>query len=527
MFERCYKCGQGGLKCQDDYASLKSGHWWEWRNESHKDSYRSFIKNLLATLPALDASSVQFPHPIPTPYKCLREESCKGGLDSPCEKGYKGPLCDVCSSGYYRKLHKCKQCPSKKWMIGQLSIVAAILLIIIAGLVWSIKRKVKKGEVEGVSLIDMLLSKVKIVIGFYQVTYGLLEVFSYIKWPDSMQVIGKYSEILQLNILQVAPIQCLLPGLQVDAFGNLFAMLAINAAMITFSGVAFGVRKLIILKSPSLEEEEKVMKVSQTKELVYRNLFFFLYVTFLNTCSKTASLLPLACRKLCRDEKEDFCGIYLKADYSIQCHDARYNKLIVAAYISTAYIIALPAATFITLLKQRQSVLITAADEASQDQDAGMEMVSALRFLFENYKTSTWYWELVEMSRKVILTSGLILVGQESRSYIGLAWVTAGMYGVVFSWIKPMEDVIENRLMVTSLAVTVVNLGVGGVSRIPQENIPSSIDPYLDALLFKMLVVGANTLVIGLLVGKIITPFAFNQAFLKNIMLGDPGAVCK
>lgn len=32
------------------------------------------------------------------------------------------------------------------------------------------------------------------------------------------------------------------------------------------------------------------------------------------------------------------------------------------------------------------------------------------------------------MARKVVLTSGLILVGQESRSYIGLAWVVAGMY---------------------------------------------------------------------------------------------------
>ena len=24
MFKECFKCGQGGLKCQDDYASLKS-----------------------------------------------------------------------------------------------------------------------------------------------------------------------------------------------------------------------------------------------------------------------------------------------------------------------------------------------------------------------------------------------------------------------------------------------------------------------------------------------------------------------
>ena len=133
-----------------------------------------------------------------------------------------------------------------------------------------------------------------------------------------------------------------------------------------------------------------------------------------------------------------------------------------------------------------------------------MELISGLRFLFENYEHRAWYWELVETSRKIILTSGLILVGEESRSYIGLAWVIAGMYGIVFSWMKPIRDVTENRLMATSLAVTVFNLGVGAVSRIPAENISVSIGTDMDSVLFKILVLGANTLVIGLLVGKII-----------------------
>ena len=133
-----------------------------------------------------------------------------------------------------------------------------------------------------------------------------------------------------------------------------------------------------------------------------------------------------------------------------------------------------------------------------------MEMILGLRFLFENYEHRAWYWELVETSRKVILTSGLILVGQESRSYIGLAWVIAGIYGMLFSWIKPIRDATENRLMATSLAVTVVNLGVGAVSRIPAENISASVDTDMDAVSLKILVIGANSLVISLLLGEII-----------------------
>ena len=500
MFERCFKCGQGGLKCQDDYASLKPGHWWEWRNKTYQDRYKLYIDNLLAFSPALDAFYVNYPYPIPTPYKCPTEESCMGGLDSPCENGYEGPLCSVCSSGYYKQLKICTRCPSKNWIVVQLSIIVVIVLIIVAVLVWTSRRKTTKKESH--PLIDRFFSKIKIVIGFYQVTYGLLEAFSYIKWPGSLEIIAKYSGFLQLNILQIAPAQCLFPGLNLDAFGSLFATMAMNIAVICFAGIGYGLHKLIILGNRSLEEDEKSMRVSQSKELAYKNMFFFLYVTYLSTCSKTAIVFPLACGKLCRDDKEALCFKYLKADYSVPCEGQKYNHMLVVAYICTAYIFALPAASVIALWRQ-QRVQSTAEDaRASQDIALGKEMISGLRFLFENYKSRSWYWELIEMTRKVVLTSGLTLVGQESRSYIGLALVIAGMYGIAFSWVKPIQEEMENKLMAASLAVTVVNLVIGAVSKIPSENITGWIGSDTDTLMFKILVFAANSLVIGLLVGK-------------------------
>ena len=434
---------------------------------------------------------------MPTPYKCPVEESCKGGLDSPCENGYKGPLCAVCKSGYHKQLQTCTQCPSKKWIAGQLSIITAIVLLIVLLLMWKTKTNAEKYR--GRFLIDTLFSKLKIVIGFYQVTNGLLEVFSYIKWPGSLDVIAKYSGILQMNFLQITPLNCLFPGLHMGAFGDLCLIMSLNVAAIGTSGVGYGVYKFIVLRNPNFDDEKKSNRLSQTKEFVYKNLFFFMYVTYLSTCSKTASVLPFACRKLCSDEKEELCSEYLKADYSVQCQGTKYNHLLIVAYISTAYILTLPAASFIALWRKRKLAL------ASTNSDTGpsTEMITGLGFLFENYQTHSWYWELVEMSRKIILTSVLILVEQESRSYIGLAWVVAGMYGMAFCWVKPIQDAFENKLMSTSLAVTVVNLGIGAVSRIPAENIPGLTDQDTEAVAFKILIIGANTLVIGLLAGKI------------------------
>ncbi len=420
-----------------------------------------------------------------------------GGLDSMCGNGYEGPVCGICCSGYYKQLQTCSQCPSNKWILGQLFIFAAILVITVALLVWKSKRRKEKDRER--SLIDTFFSKLKIVIGFYQVTRGLLEAFSFIQWPGSLQVISKYSGILQMNLLQIAPVHCLFPGLRVDAFGDLCLMMTMNITVIGASGIVYCVRKMIISRQQDLGAEEKSYKISQTKEIVYKNLFFLLYVTYLSTCSKTASVLPVACRKLCKDENEELCNAYLKADYSIRCQGPEYNHLLIVAYICTAYIFALPTASFIALWRYRREILTAIDSEAV----TSTEIIAALRFLFENYNTRSWFWELVEMSRKVTLTTGLILVGQESRSYIGLAWVVAGMYGMLFCWVKPTQDAFENKLMSTSLAVTVVNLGIGAVSRIPAENIPDSIDRYTDAVIMKILIVGANSLVIGLLVGKI------------------------
>ncbi|PFX28034.1 hypothetical protein AWC38_SpisGene7289 [Stylophora pistillata] len=515
MFERCFKCGTGGLKCQDDYASLKSGYWWKWRNDTHKHRYREFIKNLLTSSPSLEASDVQYPHPIPVPYLCQVEEACKGGIDSPCGDGYEGPICGICSAGYHKESQACKRCPSTTWVLCQMGIILIILSSIILFTMLMNRRKARKDRV--ISFIDSFLSKVKIVIGFYQVTHGMLQVFSFIKWPGSLQTIAKYSAIVQFDFLQIVPLSCLFPTFHFNAFGSLIAIMAINALMICISAILCGVQKMIISRSHGLEDIEKSKRVSQFKGSVYKSLFFFLYITYLSTCSKTASVLPLACRKVCKDKEEEFCTEYLKADYRVRCQSQTYNQFLIVAYISSAYVFSLPAASYLFLWRMQKVRLARDNSEASQRPEAYSEMLSGLRFLFENYKPSSWFWELVEMTRKVILTSGLILVGQESRSYIGLALVTAGMYGVLFTSVRPMQDVTENRMMTTSLAVTVINLAIGAVSRIPSENISYSIGTDINDVAFKVLVFGVNALVIGLLVVQFACHlYNYFKEWLKN-----------
>ncbi|XP_044174309.1 uncharacterized protein LOC122957936 [Acropora millepora] len=98
-----------------------------------------------------------------------------------------------------------------------------------------------------------------------------------------------------------------------------------------------------------------------------------------------------------------------------------------------------------------------------------------------------------------------------------MALILSGFYGMFFAHMKPIEDPSENSLMLSSLAVTYVNLVIGAVSRIPEEVALDTLYPNLEKVLFDMLVIGANVLVILiLLVQYAIFIYRFFKEWRKN-----------
>ncbi|CAH3181072.1 unnamed protein product [Porites lobata] len=148
LFGACKPC-ELGLECQDDCANLKDGFWWKWKNKTHRELYRNFTKtakdsSFTPELHNANDSRIVYPYTIPHPYRCPMTEACKGGLNSSCNSGYEGPLCAVCSDGYYKQLKKCKLCPTKGRMIGQFAIMGAIVMLLVIIVVWRSKKKSKK-----------------------------------------------------------------------------------------------------------------------------------------------------------------------------------------------------------------------------------------------------------------------------------------------------------------------------------------------------------------------------------------------
>ena len=354
-FGPCEECPSTGLNCVDESVSLKQGYYWQWDSEINKRAYEAFAQNLKIESDSYWRNTSSYNGTLPKPYQCPRAKSCEGGLESKCAKGYTGPLCEVCEGNYYKRVLACKLCPSGTWIIVQLSLLSVAVLVLIVILIWSGRRRKNNDKSGKRPMVDILLARLKIVIGFYQVTSGIIEGFVYVKWPSSLSIIGDYAEVIQLNILSFVPLHCLFPSWKQNAISKMYLMLGSNAGVILFAVISFWIRKLFLLWSISKEQSSKRrIKLSTTKEFLYRNVFLFLFITYPSTCSTILRILPLACHELCT---ESSCTQYLKADYSIKCEGDEYNFVKLFAFAASSYIVVLPGLVFLALWRRRRQQL--------------------------------------------------------------------------------------------------------------------------------------------------------------------------
>ena len=194
------------------------------------------------------------------------------------------------------------------------------------------------------------------------------------------------------------------------------------------------------------------------------------------------------------------CSYYLKADYSLKCFDKTYNTYIAAFYAGSAYPVLFPLFIVVALyfLYYRRHI----KNSARIPQPKRYEVVEGMRFIYENYNERSWYWEIVETIRKLILTSGLSLIGAEGRTYIGMAAMASGFYAVAYAQGQPIVDKFEHQLQLVSLVATFFNLSVGVLLRIPSEMVDYSIEKDKDSIGITIMLVTANVMVIGLVLGQ-------------------------
>ena len=499
-FGPCTVCPGYGVECSNDTLRLSRGFYWSWMgngsNSDNKNVYKLLIANLAVESDSYNKETVEYVGKVPKAYKCIRQSSCLGGIDSECAEGYAGPLCANCQSGFYKRMIACHKCPSKKLIAIQFGVLVFVILLIILVILKS-ERSSKPGRR---TVADIFLAHVKIVIGFYQVLSGLLQAFSYVKWPSEVSTLESYIRFVQLNFLQIVSPSCVKENFKVTAYSHFIFTISGNVLIIAVPMLCY-LARVTWMKMQRKERDES--KLTDLRKPCLKIIIFLLFVAYPSTCVNIFKILPLSCHELCPFEGASNCPSFLRADYSILCHTETHRKYTWAAYASLTYVVGFPIFLAYIVWKAHRQSQRSNKFTIAEKRHSLQVMAFAIFFLHENYSPSCWYWESIEMARKVILSAGVIFVGSESRTQVGIAAMVSAGFAMLHGRFRPIHDRFEDYLQMTSLLVTSFNLGIGVLLKVPSDESTRNVNESHDNVGLGILLLVTNALVISVVLGKI------------------------
>jgi hypothetical protein len=108
---------------------------------------------------------------------------------------------------------------------------------------------------------------------------------------------------------------------------------------------------------------------------------------------------------------------YLEEDYSIKCREEEWNTYaIIAGIYALIYVVGLPLFQGIVLFKYRDNL----HKDSCKDPKVQRRIEKQYGSIYADYKDETYYFEIIDLIRRLFLSGGLILMGSDSVGQIFL-----------------------------------------------------------------------------------------------------------
>jgi hypothetical protein len=416
---------------------------------------------------------------------CLGDANgCAGGNgagNALCAAGYQGPLCAVCADGYYSSNGLCEVCGSGTELNPTVVTFLAIAGVIcaIAALFFYSKclRDIPDAtntEVQNLTIFQRsrawlhrkykeLRAQFKILITTYQIVStvpGNLDV----EFPSSFTSFLKAFSVFNLNVISVVPFACTNHYTFIDKLvaSTLFPLaLTLLLALLWLLEAGWQATR-------SSWNDSRVQQQLDALKDQYLTYFFFLTYLVLPSVSTTIFQTFLCTNVDPRGEDNDASDSYLIADMSISCNSPYYYKGVVyAVAMLLVYVVGIPLMYFVVLYYNREEIAqrdAPLAVEGSGDpllkpeqvQDSGGASADAqlaepcgtrgvtskaqrLSFLWDAYEPQYWYWEVVETTRRLMLTAVLSVCGAGSSAQSIFAVLLGLLYIKLYGFYAPYD----------------------------------------------------------------------------------------
>lgn len=365
----------------------------------------------------------------------LGATSCAGGLLSVangtlCQPNYAGPLCTVCATGYFFNGAECDKCDSPNLtsfvpFIAAVGIGLAIVAMVYCFNTYDSNRFSSAGK---------FALKFKVLI----TTYQIVGTFT---WTLGTAFPSVYNEIVNALLFFTLDLTYIIPGFDCLFQSNYFVELCI----VTGAPLAVLLPIFAYWFCGTILSED-VEKVRRTETLCKQALILLTFLVYTPVASKIFRAL-----REC-DEFEDLGVSYMPEDYRIECGTAEHTVLLLVAYTMLGvYCLGIPTFYAVLLWPRRNAIqeqcrLVSLGTRRTAKDEGELvalnKELESVSFLFQSYWY--WWWELVEILRKIVLAGIIALISPGTAEQSIVLMLLALGSTVLYHHFLPLRD--ENLL---------------------------------------------------------------------------------
>jgi hypothetical protein len=108
---------------------------------------------------------------------------------------------------------------------------------------------------------------------------------------------------------------------------------------------------------------------------------------------------------------------YLTSDYTVTCFEGKWTASSILAYVCmVVFVVGIPLGQFVILYRNRHYIDEATCTDTIVAHRRHIRVVQQYGSLFKDYNVQCYYYDLIDLLRRLVLTGGLIMVGGDENS---------------------------------------------------------------------------------------------------------------
>ena len=390
-------------------------------------------------------------------YACPVSSACLGSLNSSdysgtCAAGYKGNMCGTCEIGYsLSSSGKCSACPSTE--------INILILLLLSGLIVLVGVVMVKSTLQSAFSAKSLYSiYIKIFTNYLQIVF-LTAQFN-LNWPETVIELFSIQKSAATASDQIFSLDCYFSESTNTDTETVYYYKLIIMAILPL--IIWSISFIVWLFISFVKENNDYLKRELITTMIV--LFFLVHPNIVKVIFGS-----MACESI------DGTGYWLIDSLDIPCWTYKHIQMVLLVSLPSIllWVLFVPLTVFIIMLKRRK-LLTTDYNRV------------VFGFLFNGYKSDTFFWEFVILYRKILMICVSVFLNQVSTMVQALTIIFVLFIALYLQYsLKPYKIKQLNFMELEAVTTATLTIYCG------LYYLSGGIGEYLQTLLF-VFILGGN-----------------------------------